>query len=167
MLSCQSWICHTKCVHKVLENLMPTFETSFTVNAPLESVAGFHADTSALKILNPPLIIVQFHRVDPMAEGSISDFTLWMGPLPIRWRAIHSNVGPNGFTDTQEKGPLATWQHTHRFETIDEDTTQIHEHIEYEYPTGWHGLTSRILFGRLGLTALFAYRKWATRHALN
>ena len=146
---------------------MPTFETSFTVNAPLESVAAFHTDTSALKILNPPFIIVQLHRVDPMANGSISEFTLWMGPLPIRWRAIHSDVGPNGFTDTLEVGPMASWRHTHRFEAIDKDTSQIHEHIEYEYPSGWRGLTSRILFGHLGLTALFTYRKWATRRGLS
>lgn len=146
---------------------MPLFETSFTVNAPLIAVAAFHADTSALKILNPPFIFVQFHRVDPLADGSISEFTLWIGPIPIRWRAIHSNVGPFGFTDTLKKGPMASWQHTHRFESVDPDTTRICEHIEYEYPSGWRGLTSRILFGSLGLKALFAYRKWATRHALN
>jgi len=146
---------------------MPTFKTSFTVNAPLEAVAAFHADTSALKILNPPFIIVQLHRVDPMADGSISEFTLWMGPLPIRWRAIHSDVGPNGFTDSLDDGPMATWRHTHRFEAIDDYKTQIHEQIEYEYLSGWRGLAPRILFGHLGLTALFTYRKWATRHALN
>jgi ligand-binding SRPBCC domain-containing protein len=145
---------------------MPIFETTFTVNAPLEAVAAFHADTSALKILNPPFVFVQLHRVDPMAEGSISEFTLWMGPLPIRWRAVHSGVGPNGFTDTLEDGPMASWRHTHKFVEIDGETTQIHEHIEYEYPAGWRGLASRILFGPLGLTALFAYRKWATRRNL-
>ena len=145
---------------------MQIFETSFTVNAPLEAVAAFHADTSALKILNPPFVFVRLHRVDPMAEGSISEFTLWMGPLPIRWRAVHSGVGPNGFTDTQESGPLAYWQHSHRFESIDGDTTQICEHIEYQYPAGLRGLLPRILFGHMGLTALFTYRKWATRRAL-
>jgi ligand-binding SRPBCC domain-containing protein len=145
---------------------MLIFDYTFTVNAPLKEVAEFHSDSSALKTLNPPLVFVQLHRVDPMADGSISEFTLWMGPLPIHWRAIHSDVGPTGFTDTQENGPLAFWQHKHRFEAIDINTTQIHEHIEYEYPSGWRGLASRILFGKLGLTALFNYRKWATRRAL-
>ena len=145
---------------------MPTFETSFTVDEPLEAVAAFHAHTSALKILNPPFVIVQLHRVDPMAEGSISEFTLWMGPLPIQWRAIHNGVGPNGFTDTLEDGPLASWRHTHQFEAVDEHTTQIHETIVYEYPAGLQGLLPRLLFGNLGLTVLFAYRKWATRRAL-
>jgi ligand-binding SRPBCC domain-containing protein len=130
---------------------MPIFDYTFTVDAPLESVSAFHADTRALKRLNPPPIIVQLHRVDPMAEGSISEFTLWFGPLPIRWRALHSKVSPYGFTDIQEKGPLASWQHTHRFESIGEKTTRIHEHIIYEYPSGLRGVLSRLLFSRLGL----------------
>ncbi len=146
---------------------MPTFDYSFIVNAPLDAVAAFHADTKVIKKLNPPFIIVQFHRIDPMAEGSISEFTLWMGPLPIHWRAVHSDVGPHGFVDTQESGPLATWRHSHRFESVDKDSTQINEHIEYQYFSGWRGLVSRILFGRLGLTALFTYRKWATRQAIS
>ncbi len=146
---------------------MPIFETSFIVRAPIEAVAAFHADTSVLKTLNPPLVFVQLHRVDPMAEGSISEFTLWMGPFPIRWRAIHSGVSPNGFTDTLEDGLMASWRHTHHFEAVDEHTTQIHETIVYEYPSGLQGLLPRLLFSKFGLTILFTYRKWATRSVLN
>lgn len=142
---------------------MPVFDFVFTVKAPLQAVTAFHADPRALKKLNPPFVIVQPHRVDLMAEGSISEFTLWMGPIPIRWRAVHRNIGSNGFTDTQESGPLKSWQHSHRFEALDEDTAQIHEHIEYEYN---RGLLTRLLFGWLGLMALFTYRKLATRWAL-
>lgn len=145
---------------------MPTFDYKFTVNAPLKDVQNFHQDTSALKKLNPPPVIVQLHRVDPMAEGSISEFTLWMGPLPVRWRAVHSQVSDHGFTDTQESGPMAHWQHTHRFEAIDDHTTRIQEHIEYTHFGGWRGTFSRLLFGPLALRALFAYRRWVTRRAL-
>jgi ligand-binding SRPBCC domain-containing protein len=147
--------------------MMQIFEYSFSVKASLEAVSGFHADTSALVKLNPPFVFVQLHRVDPMAEGSISEFTLWMGPLPIRWRALHSKVSVNGFTDTQEDGPLAFWQHTHSFETIDENSTRIRERIEYEHAAGWWGLMTRIFFGRFGLMSLFTYRKWATRRSLH
>lgn len=145
---------------------MPTFNSTFTVNAPLEKVQSFHRDTNALKKLNPPPVLVQLHRVDPMAEGSVSEFTLWMGPLPLRWRAIHSLVSDHGFTDTQESGPMAHWQHTHRFEALDEKTTQVHDHVEYQYKPGWRGLITRFLFGPLPLKALFSYRKWATRRVI-
>lgn len=145
---------------------MPTFDTSFTVNAPLAAVAAFHDDTRALKKLNPPPILVQLHRVDPLGEGSVSEFTLWMGPLPIRWRAVHSDVGSHGFTDTQASGPLAYWKHTHSFATVDANTTRVSEHIDYTYAPGLKGLFSRLLFGKVGLTFLFAYRAWATRRAV-
>jgi ligand-binding SRPBCC domain-containing protein len=130
-------------------------------------VRAFHHDTRTLKKLNPPPIIVQLHRVDPLAEGSISEFTLWMGPLPIRWRAVHSQVSEFGFTDTQERGPLAHWQHSHRFEPLDEAATRVHEHIKYRHHPGWRGLFSRLLFGPLSLRLLFAYRKWVTRRAMS
>jgi ligand-binding SRPBCC domain-containing protein len=101
-----------------------------------------------------------------MAEGSISEFTLWLGPIPVRWQAVHSNVGPNGFTDTQISGPLKYWRHTHRFDSVSENSTQIDEHIEYEHISGWRGLLSGLLFGYPGLMALFAYRRFATCWAL-
>lgn len=87
---------------------MPVFDTSFTVPAPLQKVAEFHRDTRALKRLTPPPVFVQIHSMEPLAEGSRSVFTMWFGPLPLRWTAIHSNVDTmHGFTDTQEKGPAA------------------------------------------------------------
>lgn len=145
---------------------MPTFTTSFTVNAPLDAVAAFHDDTRALKLLNPPGIFVQLHRVDPLGEGSVSEFTLWMGPLPIRWRAVHSEVSHFGFTDIQESGPLAYWKHTHSFAAVDANTTRVSEQIEYEYKPGLTGLLSRLLFGKPGLMFLFAWRAFATRRAV-
>jgi len=145
---------------------MLTFRYDFTVNASLEEVANFHRDTSALKKLSPPPMIAQLHRVDPMAEGSISEFTLWLGPIPIRWRAVHSNVSKNGFTDTQESGPMDYWVHKHRFEAISETQTQISEEVEYTHPVGLHGFFTHLLFGKAGLLFLFNYRKFATKRTL-
>jgi len=145
---------------------MSTYTAAFTVEAPIEAVAEFHRDTRALKKLSPPPMVVQLHRVDPMAEGSVSEFTLWLGPIPIHWRAVHSQVGPTGFTDTQERGPLAFWRHTHRFLALTDGETQVQDRIEYQYHAGIKGILSRLLFSKPGLTALFTYRKWATRRAL-
>lgn len=146
---------------------MPIFDYTFTVRAPLRAVAEFHRDTRALKRLTPPPLIAQLHRVDPMSEGSISEFTLWFGPIPVRWTAVHSNVDPmRGFTDTQARGPLNRWQHTHTFTAESETITRIREHIEYEHPSGLRGLFTRLLFGRPGLWALFTARKFITRRAL-
>jgi ligand-binding SRPBCC domain-containing protein len=143
---------------------MPTFNFQFNVNAPLKTVSAFHHDSSVLKTLSPPPIFTQIHHFDPMGEGAIAEFTLWFGPLPIRWRAIHSNVSINGFTDTQERGPLKFWQHTHRFTAVSPTQTHIHEHIEYEHHAGIKGILSRLLFSKLGLYGLFTARKLITRY---
>lgn len=145
---------------------MPTFDYTFEVAAPLEAVSRFHKDTSVLKKLTPPPLIVQIHNFEPMGEGSKADFTLWFGPLPLRWQAVHSDVGPQGFTDTQIKGPLKSWRHTHRFEPIGESRTLVREHIEYEHDSGLRGVRSRLLFSPLGLRLLFTARKLITRRSV-
>ena len=115
---------------------MPVFNYRFIVPAPIEAVREFHSDTSALKRLTPPPTIVQLHGIEPLAEGSVSEFTLWVGPLPLKWRAIHRNVSATGFTDIQTQGPAGKWEHTHTFHPLTEDKTEIREHIEYEHQAG-------------------------------
>ncbi|MBK8906319.1 MAG: cyclase [Anaerolineaceae bacterium] len=142
---------------------MSTFDFKFTVEAPLTAVSNFHHDPRILKKLSPPPVFVQIHRFEPLGEGSEAEFTLWFGPLPVRWLAIHSSVSQHGFTDTQVRGPLRHWQHTHRFTAVSPHVTQIHEHITYSHHPGRRGLLTRALFNRPGLWALFTARKWLTR----
>lgn len=145
---------------------MPVFDFRFTVAAPIELVSDFHFQTGILKALTPPLMVMQVHRFDPLADGSIGEFTMWMGPIPVRWVAEHSDVSPTGFIDTQTQGPMKFWQHTHRFNSVSPDITEVQEHIEFEHHSGLRGLWSRILFPRPALIALFTYRRWATRRAV-
>ena len=141
---------------------MPTFDYQFTVNAPQTAVADFHFKAS-VKTLTPFPIIVQLHEVEPLAEGSVADFTLWFGPFPVHWRAVHSAVDQGGFTDTQVAGPLQRWQHSHRFTAVDSATTLVSEHIDYDYKPGLPGLISRLMYSRPALTMLFTARKIITR----
>nr|MBN1230087.1 hypothetical protein [Anaerolineae bacterium] len=145
---------------------MPVFTFSFTVDAPLEKVAAFHSDTRALRRLTPPPVFVQLHDIEPPTEGSISRFTMWFGPFPVRWVAVHTGVGPNGFTDTLEDGLLETWRHTHRYTAEGPDRTLISEYIVYRHRRGWRGLISRLLFAPPMLWFLFTYRRWVTRRSL-
>lgn len=145
---------------------MPTFDYTFTVPAPLSAVRDFHHDTGVLKTLTPPPIFVQIHSYEPLGEGSRADFTMWLGPLPLRWKAVHSDVSEDGFTDTQVKGPLKSWRHTHRFTPLSETVTEINEHIQYEHNSGLKGLFSRLFFSKPGLQFLFAARKRITAGSL-
>jgi len=142
---------------------MPVFDFTFTVAAPLEAVREFHRDTSALRRLTPPPTFVQLHAIEPLAEGSVSRFTLWVGPLPLQWTAVHRNVSDRGFTDVQAEGPARKWEHTHTFVPLDAATTEIREHIEFEHAGGFWGVVTRLLFSRPNLLLMFTYRKLVTR----
>lgn len=143
---------------------MPVFDHSFIVNEPLHKVAAFHRHPKALKLLTPFPVVVQVRRFDRLAEGAIADFTLWFGPLPIHWVAVHSEVDyDRGFVDTQQSGPLKSWVHTHSFVSEGDNMTKVYDHIEYEHHNGWRGILSRLLFPKIGLLGLFTYRKVLTR----
>ncbi len=145
----------------------PSFSSRFEVRAPLEAVARFHADPRALTRLTPPPTLMRVHRMDPLGEGSVSEFTMWIGPIPIRWRAVHSGVKRlKGFTDTAERGPMARWIHRHAYRALTPDRTEVSDQIWYQHPAGWRGLLTRLLFSKLPLRMLFRYRAWATRRAL-
>ncbi len=84
----------------------------------------------------------------------------------MRWTARHVNVDHlRGFTDIQEKGPMSHWQHTHTFTAISEEVTEVQDRIEYEYPQGWQGLWTRLLYAPIMLRFLFLYRSWVTKKA--
>lgn len=142
------------------------FKYSFLVHAPIEAVAAFHNDPVALRRLTPLPIFAQIHNYEPLGEGSHAHFTLWFGPVPVRWHAVHSNVSLTGFTDTQVRGPLLSWQHTHRFVAVGPEWTRVEEAIIYEHHDGPRGLFSRLLFSRPGLFYLFTARKILTRRGV-
>lgn len=141
---------------------MPAFRRQFLVQAPLAVVVDFHRDPSALRLLTPPPIFVQLHRVEPLAEGSQVEFTLWMGPVPVRWLAQHQDVGAEGFSDVQQRGPFQHWMHRHTFRAVSDNQTEVSDEVMAEFGQGlFAGLISRLMW--LGLPVLFAYRSWVTR----
>ncbi len=146
---------------------MPVFDFSFTVDAPLSAVRDFHRDTSALKRLTPPPTFVRLISIEPLAEGSVSKFVLWVGPLPLRWTAVHRDVSDRGFTDVQAAGPAAAWAHTHTFTPLSDGRTRIDEHIEYEHKSGAWGIVTRLLFSKPNLWLMFSYRRFVTRWFLS
>ena len=106
------------------------------------------------------------HYVEPMKENSIADFTMWLGPIPVRWKAVHSNVEPDrGFVDTQKEGPFKQWIHEHSFIYIDNNTTEVRDEISLVFKNNaFWGLIGRMLW--LSLPILFMYRSWITRRSV-
>jgi ligand-binding SRPBCC domain-containing protein len=138
----------------------------FLVQAPLDRVARFHHDSKALKLLTPPPIFFQARSIEPMGENSKAEFIMWIGPIPVHWLAIHSEVDwSKGFIDTQVQGPFEHWVHRHAFCEISEGVTEVADEIHAMPGNGfWHGILSRLMWVNLPL--LFAYRGWKTRKYL-
>ena len=138
----------------------------FQVRASQARVAEFHSRAASMAAITPPLVIVRIHRApEVLAEGDEMEFTMWLGPLPVRWVALIEQVSLHGFTDRQLRGPFAVWAHRHSFVDIDEQTTDVVDEIVLrlkKHPFWW-------LVGmgmRLGLPVLFAYRAWKTQRIL-
>lgn len=144
---------------------MNKFNSKFIVKAPLKKVNAFHSSTSALKKLTPPPMFIQLHFAEPLSNGSLAKFTLWLGPLPLHWLAKHEAVTENGFVDIQIEGPMAYWRHEHTFEMIDVHQTRVTDSVTYQFPKGIRGWLLRLLFNPIGLRFLFSYRAFATRRA--
>ncbi len=142
------------------------YRKSFEVQAPLAEVADFHTSASSLKAITPPLIPMQLHHApEQMVSGDEMAFTMWMGPLPVRWEARVEDASPAGFLDRQLRGPFASWIHRHRFLELDEGSTEVVDEVEAR-------LKPHLLWGPaglamwVGLPLLFAYRARKTRRLL-
>lgn len=142
------------------------FHHRFTAPASLTDVAAFHRRAASMSAITPPPIIVQVHAAPPLLEeGDIMDFTLWLGPLPLRWLARIEQVTPISFVDRQVRGPFALWVHHHTFVPMGDHATVVIDEVEAVYRAHWFW---RLVGGAmwLGMPALFAYRAWKTKRLL-
>jgi ligand-binding SRPBCC domain-containing protein len=142
------------------------YRHAFRVRAPLADVAQFHASAESLRAITPPLIPITLHSAPrQMADGDEMDFTMWMGPLPVRWVARVEDVSSTGFLDRQVQGPFSAWMHRHSFAVVDEATTEVIDEVQAR-------LKPHVLWGPtglgmwLGLPLLFGFRAWKTRRLL-
>jgi ligand-binding SRPBCC domain-containing protein len=142
------------------------FKHEFRVRAPLAAVANFHSRADSMAAITPPLVPVQMKQAPPrLGTGDEMAFTMWLGPLPVRWRAHIDQASSTGFRDYQLEGPFRYWLHRHTFIPVDEQTTKVVDEVQA-------GLRQHPLWGPvglgmwLGLPLLFAYRGWKTRRLL-
>ncbi|RAM53096.1 MAG: cyclase [Hapalosiphonaceae cyanobacterium JJU2] len=143
---------------------MLDFKYSSVINAPVEVVWRFHERPDVLQMLTPPWQPVQvMRREEGLGVGAITEFRLFLGPLPLRWLARHTEYEEyHLFTDEQISGPFEYWVHRHRFEP-ENGKTRLTDEIFFALPGG---SPIEFLGGWLinvQLEAMFRYRHHITR----
>ena len=138
----------------------------YRVKAPQAAVADFHRRPLALAGITPPPIVVRLRRAPrALVQGADVEFTIWLGPLPVRWLARIEESSPTGFVDRQIDGPFRRWRHRHQFVPVDDATTEVVD--EVEAALSCHPLWGPVgLAMWLGLPLVFAYRQRRTRDLL-
>lgn len=143
-----------------------TYQKRSLLRTSLEQVEAFHSDSAALRKLTPPPIFVHVRadRRISLTEGDL-EFTLWFGPLPLRWHARHEPLAGSGFAEWQVDGPMAYWRHEHAFEEV-ADGVVLSDRVTLAHKSGMRGLLTRLIFDGIPLRILFFYRHWRTRLAV-
>jgi ligand-binding SRPBCC domain-containing protein len=138
----------------------------FRVRAARSAVTEFHSRADSLTAITPPIVPVQMESAPTqLVSGSQMAFTMWLGPLPVKWRAYISSMSSRGFTDHQMEGPFRYWIHRHTFVDIDGQHTSVIDEVQAGLK--WHLVWAPVgLAMWLSLPLLFAYRGWKTRRTL-
>ncbi|MEH2294422.1 SRPBCC family protein [Nostoc sp.] len=143
---------------------MLQFKHSSVINAPPEVVWKFHERSDILQLLNPPWQPVQVvRREGGLNVGAITEFRLFLGPLPLTWLARHTECEKYRlFTDEQISGPFESWVHRHEIEP-ENGKTKLTDAISFSIPGGG---TVEFVSGwlvQVQLEAMFRYRHYVTK----
>ncbi|MBD2357415.1 cyclase [Tolypothrix sp. FACHB-123] len=140
------------------------FKHTSVINAPPDVVWRFHERTDILQMLNPPWQPVQVVRREGGLEiGAITEFRLFLGPLPFTWLARHTQCEKNHlFVDEQISGPFESWIHRHEF--VDENgKTRLTDDISFVMPGGQALELFSGWLVQAQLEAMFRYRHYVTK----
>ncbi|MGB3496302.1 MAG: SRPBCC family protein [Elainellaceae cyanobacterium] len=145
---------------------MIQFTRSVTIQAPVQIVWNLHERPDVLDILTPPWQPVEvLRREGGLGPGAETEFRLYIGSLPIRWLARHTDEYEpySQFTDIQVEGPFEQWTHRHQF-TSAGDRTILTDRVVCSLPIAW--LSDPLLGNmvRSQLDDLFEFRHRVTQH---
>ena len=148
---------------------MPQFTAESTFQVGIESLFRYHALPGAIDRLLPPWQNVQIAKKGASIDVG-TEVVLRLGTpigLPIHWHARHTKLEPPRlFEDIQTSGPMASWTHQHRFESVTDETSRLIDDISYRLPLGSVGALLGDRFFRNELTKMFRYRHATTRDDL-
>ncbi len=130
------------------------------INASAADLYRWHLEPGAFEVLNPPWEKVRISTPPQvLVEGAEVVLHMRVGPFSLKWVALHCHFEHGRrFDDIQKSGPFKSWQHTHRFDPISENTTRMIDDIHYELYGGAPINQLGQLFVKRRLERMFAYR---------
>jgi hypothetical protein len=147
---------------------MPVFEKRSTMPVPVDELYAWHARPGAFERLAPPwqrLRVVE--RSGTIADGDRLVMEFGVGPVKRRWVALHrDHVAGRGFTDVQQDGPFARWEHRHTFLPDGDDFSVLEDHVDYVLPGPDSATKAAAGAAERRLRRLFEFRHQRTRNDL-
>ena len=125
-----------------------------------ERVFAFFAEAANLERMTPPWLGFRIRTPLPVAmgEGARIDYSIRLGPVPVRWRTRIAVWEPGKrFVDVQERGPYARWVHAHEFEAM-AGGVLMRDTVSYALPLAALGELAHAALVRGLLARIFDYR---------
>lgn len=150
-----------------------TFNHTFIIEKPIQSVWNFYTDIKHLEIITPQEIDLKI--INATSPNIVQGHELWVsGKLfskrRMSWHSKITFFKPFEYIDEMISGPFKKWKHLHRFHDINGNQkttamTEVIDEIEFELP---YGILGRIFedYAYKQLQNTFEYRETATIRTL-
>jgi len=141
------------------------------IRRSLDRIFPFFERPENLSLITPRWLDFQLLCPSPvkMAQGSLIDYRIRLGGVPLRWRSVISIYEPpHRFVDEQLIGPYAYWYHLHCF-VPEGGGTRILDRVRYALPrwlVGPSGILVHSGLVRPALEKIFNYRAAAFERLL-
>lgn len=135
-------------------------ERTSRIPSPVEEVWLWHTRPGAFERLTPPWERVRvLERTGGVENGARVVLEVHVGPVPVRWVAVHRDVVPGSrFVDLQESGPFTRWMHEHEMTPDGAGGTVLRDCITCVPPLGAAGAAFGTALLRGKLDRLLRYR---------
>lgn len=139
---------------------MIKFIHKFIINEDIEKVWEFYTDIRHLEIITPKnlnlkIINTTNQKIILGQETIISAKIIIIEKI---WRSKITFFQQYEYIDEMVEGPFIKWKHTHKFQRINKNKTEIIDKVEFSLPYGIFGKIGSIFFTKL-LRQLFEHRK--------
>lgn len=139
---------------------MIKFIHKFIINEDIEKVWEFYTDIRHLEIITPKKLNLKIINTTNQ-KIILGQETIISAKIIIIERIWHSKITffqQYEYIDEMVEGPFIKWKHTHKFQRINKNNTEIYDKVEFTLPYGIFGKIGSIFFTKL-LRQLFEHRK--------